>query len=110
MPKNSVFYMIGGTRGAADTALLSDLKNMALDMNLKESVQFVVDEPRPVLLDYFARARVGLHTMKEEHFGIVIVEMMSAGLVTIAHASGGPLHDIIGKSEEPIGYLCSTTE
>mmetsp|Transcript_23379 Transcript_23379/g.29016 ORF Transcript_23379/g.29016 Transcript_23379/m.29016 type:complete len:92 (-) Transcript_23379:48-323(-) len=48
--------------------------------------------------------------MKEEHFGIAIVEMMSAGLVTIAHTSGGPLHDIIGCSEDPIGYLCSTTE
>lgn len=53
---------------------------------------------------------MGLHTMKDEHFGISIVEMMSAGLVTIAHASGGPLHDIIGKSEEQVGYLCSNTE
>ena len=48
--------------------------------------------------------------MKEEHFGIAIVEMMSAGLVTIAHASGGPLYDIIGCSEDPIGFLCGTTE
>ena len=48
--------------------------------------------------------------MKQEHFGISVVEMMSAGMVTIAHASGGPLQDIIGASEDPIGYLCSTTE
>ena len=44
--------------------------------------------------------------MKDEHFGIVIVELMSAGLVTIAHASGGPLQDIIGKSDDQIGFLC----
>ena len=48
--------------------------------------------------------------MKDEHFGIAIVEMMSAGLVTIAHASGGPKHDIIGHSDDLIGYLASTTE
>ena len=82
---------------------------MAIDMNLKDSVQFMVDRPRSELIEYFSRAKVGLHTMKEEHFGIVIVELMSAGLVTIAHASGGPLHDIIGKSDEQIGYLCSST-
>lgn len=58
----------------------------------------------------FSEARVGLHTMKDEHFGITIVEMMSAGLVTIAHASGGPLKDIIGSSQDQVGYLCSNTD
>ena len=48
--------------------------------------------------------------MKEEHFGITIVEMMAAGLITIAHASGGPLRDIIGSKDEPIGFLASTEE
>ena len=43
--------------------------------------------------------------MKEEHFGISIVEMMSSGLVTIAHDSAGPKMDIIGVAEEPVGYL-----
>lgn len=44
--------------------------------------------------------------MKHEHFGISIVEMMAAGLVTIAHASAGPLEDIIGGSRyDIVGYL-----
>jgi len=33
--------------------------------------------------------------MWNEHFGIGVVEMMAAGLVTIAHDSGGPKSDII---------------
>lgn len=48
--------------------------------------------------------------MQDEHFGIAIVEMMSAGLVTIAHASGGPLHDIIGRHEDQIGFLANSTQ
>jgi hypothetical protein len=28
--------------------------------------------------------------MKHEHFGIAIVELMSAGIITIAHNSAGP--------------------
>ena len=46
--------------------------------------------------------------MSEEHFGITIVEMMAAGLVTIAHASGGPLRDIIGASTKEVGFLASS--
>ena len=46
--------------------------------------------------------------MKEEHFGISVVEMMAAGLVTIAHNSAGPMLDIIGKSEQVVGYLCNS--
>ena len=33
--------------------------------------------------------------MWNEHFGIGIVEMMAAGLVVIAHNSGGPKSDIV---------------
>lgn len=37
----------------------------------------------------------GLHTMWNEHFGISVVELMAAGLVVVAHNSGGPKLDII---------------
>ena len=42
-----------------------------------------------------SEALVGLHTMWNEHFGIAVVEMLAAGLVTVAHRSGGPLMDIV---------------
>jgi alpha-1,2-mannosyltransferase len=48
--------------------------------------------------------------MNEEHFGISCVEMMSAGLITIAHDSAGPRMDIIGRSPEPVGHLADTPE
>jgi alpha-1,2-mannosyltransferase len=51
-----------------------------------------------------------MHTMKFEHFGIAIVELMSSGIITVAHKSAGPLKDIIGKSPDPVGYLAETKE
>jgi glycosyltransferase involved in cell wall biosynthesis len=33
--------------------------------------------------------------MKEEHFGIAVVEMVAAGLVAVTHDSGGPKEDIL---------------
>lgn len=48
--------------------------------------------------------------MWNEHFGISIVEMMAAGLLVIAHNSGGPAMDIIQSTcgDNQIGYLAST--
>jgi alpha-1,2-mannosyltransferase len=44
--------------------------------------------------------------MWNEHFGIGIVEMMSGGLITIGHNSGGPKLDIIQNNVT--GYLASS--
>ncbi len=46
--------------------------------------------------------------MKYEHFGIAIVELMSSGLLVIAHNSAGPKEDIIGSSPKQVGYLADT--
>jgi alpha-1,2-mannosyltransferase len=44
--------------------------------------------------------------MKFEHFGISIVEMMAAGIITIAHNSAGPKQDIIGAATDgEVGFL-----
>jgi alpha-1,2-mannosyltransferase len=49
--------------------------------------------------------------MWNEHFGISIVEMLAAGLLVIAHNSGGPALDIINPHEDQqTGYLASNEE
>ena len=55
------------------------------------------------MIKEFSYAKIGIHTMLEEHFGISIVEMMAAGLYTVAHNSGGPKEDIIGAQKQPCG-------
>jgi len=52
-----------------------------------------------------ARARIYLHLMRGEHFGITVVEAMSAGCVPVVHDSGGP-KEVIGGS----GFLWRTKE
>ena len=59
------------------------------------------------LLSIVRECNIGLHTMKNEHFGISIVEMIAGGLIVIAHDSGGPKLDII-KNEN--GFLASNNE
>jgi alpha-1,2-mannosyltransferase len=49
----------------------------------------------PDLLGYLRKASMGLHTMKDEHFGIGVVEYMASGVIAIASDSGGPREDIL---------------
>ncbi len=51
---------------------------------------------REEIIEQFSRVKVAIHTMKNEHFGISVVELMSSGIITIAHNSAGPKEDIIG--------------
>ena len=46
--------------------------------------------------------------MKEEHFGITLIEMMAAGLIMVTHNSAGAQDDILVKSENiiPLFILC----
>lgn len=49
--------------------------------------------------------------MKDEHFGISIVELMAAGLVPIAHDSAGPKFDIVRPWKgEKTGFLATTVD
>jgi alpha-1,2-mannosyltransferase len=100
--------LLGSCRDKEDQVRVDELRRLAMDLNISESVDFVLNQPFPVLKQWLGRASVGLHTMWNEHFGIGVVEMMSAGCITIAHRSGGPLTDIITHGKT--GYLASTED
>jgi glycosyltransferase involved in cell wall biosynthesis len=52
--------------------------------------KILFDPPRKVYHQSLGEARAYVHLMQGEHFGITIVEAMSAGCVPIVHDSGGP--------------------
>ena len=57
-------------------------------------VTFHVGVPRSELVKLLGDAKVYVHTVVGEHFGISVVEAMAAGLPVIVHRSGGPFEDI----------------
>lgn len=101
--------MVGGCRGPADEERLHHLQDMAKSLNIDDSIVYSVNQPYSVVEDWLRKASVGIHTMWNEHFGIGVVEMMAAGLITIAHDSGGPKSDIVVPiSGNQTGLLAST--
>ncbi|KAF9478207.1 mannosyltransferase [Pholiota conissans] len=87
--------LVGGSRNDSDAKRLSELQKVAKDLGIDPYVEFVVNASYPTVLSWLSKASVGLSTMVDEHFGINIVEFMAAGVIPVAHASGGPLQDII---------------
>lgn len=79
-------------------------------MNLSQHIVFKKNLPWKDLFEEMKSSMIGLHTMKDEHFGIVVVELMAAGLVTVAHNSAGPKLDIVGEEGESRGFLAESAQ
>ena len=100
--------LIGSCRGLDDHARVSALRARAAKLGISPSVEFHLNVSFTELLSLLGRAQVGLHTMWNEHFGICVVELMAAGLLTIAHCSGGPKEDIVTPGRT--GFLSTTVQ
>ncbi|KIO29283.1 glycosyltransferase family 4 protein [Tulasnella calospora MUT 4182] len=118
-PDKLRLVLIGGCRTVEDEARVEKVRELVQELHLEDNVEFVVNAPYDVLLDWLSRASVGISTMVDEHFGINVVEYMAAGLIPLVHASGGPLKDIVtpftppdSSSIEPglTGFHATTTE
>jgi len=64
-----------------------------------KNVHFHIDAPLIEKLEVLGRSKALLHTMYGEHFGISLIEAMSAGSVPVPHNSGGAKVDDYVPSE-----------
>ncbi|KAJ1632464.1 alpha-1,2-mannosyltransferase alg11 [Pavlovales sp. CCMP2436] len=103
--------IIGSVRDAGDARRVAELRTLSTELGLDGCVLIATDVSYAERLGWLARAAVGLHTMWMEHFGIGIVELMASGVVPVAHASGGPLADIVVPVRgRPSGRLASSAD
>lgn len=83
------FELIGGV--AEDKiSYLNNLKNKA-----PKNVTFHVNATESQKMEILKRSKILLHSFKGEHFGIALIEAMSAGLIPITHNSGAAKEDNI---------------
>jgi alpha-1,2-mannosyltransferase len=68
--------------------IVDNLIKLAEDLKISDSIEFKIGAKRDEIFEIFSKAKVAIHTMKYEHFGIAIVELMASGIITIAHNSG----------------------
>ena len=109
--------MIGGCRDDGDYERVRMLKAQAAEAGLDSScLEFHINVPFEDLQNMLGHAVAGIHSMRDEHFGISVVEYMAAGAIPIAHNSAGPRGDIVkaemvdGCGMQETGFLCETME
>lgn len=64
-----------------------------------ENVRFHINASIEEKLEVLSRAKVLLHSFVGEHFGIALVEAMSAGILPVTHDSGAAKEDNLVPSE-----------
>ena len=107
---NLELHILGAVRNEDDQKLFDGLQNYINSLNLSQSVKLIKNAPTSLVQEEFKKAKIGIHTMRDEHFGISIIEMMAAGLIVITHNSAGAKFDIIGPSKKPVGFLVENEE
>lgn len=93
--KNVHLVMMGSVRNKDDSDLVKGLEEYIAKEELENFVTILQNRPYSEILRRLEASHIGLHTMWNEHFGISVVELLAAGLVVVAHNSGGPKSDII---------------
>ncbi|XP_012271108.1 GDP-Man:Man(3)GlcNAc(2)-PP-Dol alpha-1,2-mannosyltransferase [Orussus abietinus] len=102
---------VGSCRNTEDEVRVKDMQDLAKHLALDENVEFKLNIPYSELVTELQQGTIGLHAMWNEHFGISIVECMAAGLIMVAHASGGPRADIIEtQPSSQNGFLAEDAE
>lgn len=84
--KKTKFVMIGL---AHNLAVVETVKKRIRELKLEDRVSIITNASRETIISYLRSAKVYLHTMKGEHFGISIAEAMAMGCMPVVHNSGG---------------------
>ena len=88
-------HLIGGVRNSDDQKIFDGLNNYARQLGVQKYVKFLQNGTTEQITEEFSKAKIGIHTMIDEHFGITLIEMMAAGLIVVTHNSAGAKNDIL---------------
>jgi glycosyltransferase involved in cell wall biosynthesis len=96
------FVLIGSTANYSKR-LLSILEEKKRKLKL-DNIDIKKNVSREEVKEILGKAKYYLHPPFAEHFGIAIVEAMSAGLIPIVYEDGGGWTDIVSNISSYLGY------
>ena len=100
--------IIGSTYGSESKQYINKLTKLITTLGLQEKITLLLDCPFDLLQHTLAKAKLYVHCMPSEFFGISVVEAMAAGCIPVVHKSGGPYFDIIDREKYGISFNDST--
>ncbi|KPA86666.1 putative alpha-12-mannosyltransferase [Leptomonas pyrrhocoris] len=108
LPADARLVVIGGARNVADEERVAALRTHAKKLGIEGRVELRVNAAVNEVREALGSCVIGLHTMVDEHFGIVLLEYMAAGCIPLGHRSGGVQLDIVNSAD--LGFLACTQD
>ena len=107
--RNVQFSVVGAFSGGKSANYYQKFRSKTADEQLA-NVELLKALDFNDLLKLYGKAKIYLHSMKDEHFGITIIEAMAAGLVPVVYRGGGPWEDILKAKQGHYGFSYKTPE
>jgi len=104
----SAKFLIMGKADEYSLPTLKKLRDYISRLHVEDRVTLLENVPFKEFLQVLSEAKVYLHTMPKDHFGISVVEAMASGCVPVVHRSGGPWTDILDEQQGIYGFSYST--
>jgi len=99
--KNGKFVIIGSI---GSYSYYKHLVRLIKSLGIGDRVRILPNASEREKIELLGKAKIYLHPMKYEHFGISIVEAMASGLIPVVHRSGGPWTDIVEFGRYGFGF------
>ncbi len=96
--------VIIGTLTVSGLSYLRYLRELTKRLGLDGRVHFLANAGSDQLRRILAEAKLYVHCMKNEHFGISVAEAMASGCVPIVPRSGGCWEDIVSEGKFGLGW------
>jgi alpha-1,2-mannosyltransferase len=106
---NARFILMGSTQ-VTSIQYAARILDKAKQLGVEKRFNVVPDANMNEKIRIMSSAKIYLHTTISEHFGIAVVEAMSAGLVPVVHRSGGPWLDILDRTQGRYGFSYENSE
>jgi len=99
--KNGRFVIVGSIESYS---YYKHIVGLIKSFKIRDRVKILPNASEREKIELLGRAKIYLHPMKYEHFGISIVEAMASGLIPVVHRSGGPWTDIVEFGRYGFGF------
>jgi glycosyltransferase involved in cell wall biosynthesis len=97
-------FVVVGPNGGVSKRLLEELRNLRGKLSIGDRVVFLTNQSFSKYVELLSTAKVILRTLRNEPFGISVVEGMAAGCVPVVPRDGGPWFDILDQKQGEYGF------
>lgn len=100
----SARFVVMGKADEYSLPTLRKLRTLIKALHVEDRVNLLTNVPVNKFLEILSTAKLYLHVMPYDHFGISVVEAMASGCVPVVHRSGGPWLDILDGRQGEFGF------